>query len=80
MPPKKSSSMGPRLAATLSDQLRAAIAASGQTHYRLAKTSGVSATVIDRFVSGERDLKLGTAGKLATVLRLRLVDFAPKSE
>ena len=48
-------------ATDLAAVLRAAIAASGLTHYRLGKDAGVSPTVIDRFVSGERDLRLDMA-------------------
>ncbi len=41
---------------SLTEQLRAAIAASGKTHYRLGQESGIAPHVIDRFVSGERSL------------------------
>jgi plasmid maintenance system antidote protein VapI len=61
---------------SLSEQLRAAIANSGKTHYRLAKDSGVAPHVIDRFVSGERSLNLATADKLAAVLGLALTESA----
>lgn len=62
----------PKPAATLVDQLRAAIRDSGLTVYRLAKNSGVSQPVIDRFLTGERDIRLETAAKLATALNLEL--------
>lgn len=56
----------------LADVLRAAITESGLTHYRIGKDSGVAPQIIDRFVSGERDLKLGTAEKLCEQLGLEL--------
>jgi plasmid maintenance system antidote protein VapI len=43
------------------------------TSYATAKMSGVAATVIQRFVNGERDLTLGTAEKLCRALDLILV-------
>ena len=56
----------------LADQLRAAICESGLTHYRLAELSGVAAAVLSRFASGERDIRLETAGRIADVLGLEL--------
>ncbi|NQT15891.1 MAG: helix-turn-helix transcriptional regulator [Planctomycetes bacterium] len=55
------------------DRLRAAIRNSGKTVYRLAQDSGVAHPVILRFLSGERDIRLETAEKLAATLGLRLV-------
>ena len=52
--------------------LKAAIKASGLTHYALAKAAGVTAGQLDRFMSGERDLRLVTAGQLAAALGLEL--------
>lgn len=60
----------------IQDALRRAIIKSGKTHYRLGKDAGVAPEVIDRFVSGERDIRLVTAAKLADALRLQLT---PKS-
>ncbi|MGE5140090.1 MAG: helix-turn-helix domain-containing protein [Rudaea sp.] len=57
---------------SLSDRLRAAIQESDKTVYRIAKDSGVSHPVILRFLSGERDIRLETADKLAAALRLQL--------
>ena len=57
---------------SLPDQLRAAIRKSGKTVYRVAQESGVSHPVILRFLSGERDIRLETADKLAAALGLRL--------
>ena len=58
---------------TLSDTLRDAIKSSGMTCYVLANKAGLSQSVLSRFLSGERDISLGTAGKLADVLGLELV-------
>ncbi len=57
----------------LAKDLRAAFAASGMTRLALSKQSGVSYSVVHRFIAGERDLTLGTATKLANILGLRLV-------
>lgn len=52
--------------------LRAAIAEYGNLR-ELARESGVDRRVIQRFVSGSRDMKLDTLERMAEVLRLRLV-------
>lgn len=57
---------------TLTDSLRDAIVKSGMTHYRIGLESGVAPAQIDRFVSGERDLRLESASRIAQVLRLEL--------
>jgi plasmid maintenance system antidote protein VapI len=57
---------------TLQDQLRQAIEDSGLTLYRIAKDSGVVYQVLHRFASGERDLTLETASKLADYFGMRL--------
>lgn len=64
----------------IDEQLRAALAESKLTAYALAKESGVSAGVLSRFLSGERDITLGTAAKLAHVLGLSLVGKSPKTK
>lgn len=61
------------------DVLRAAIKSSGLTHYRIAKDAGIKPQIIDRFVSGERDLRLATAAKLCEALGLEL-KLKPKSK
>ena len=60
-------------AVRFADALREAIVESGLTHYRIAKEAGVAPAIIDRFVSGERDMMLGTATKLAEFLGLEAV-------
>lgn len=57
-------------------QLREIIASRGLTPTELGQASGVDPTVIARFVAGERDLRLETAGKIAAALGLRLVEVA----
>ena len=64
----------------MQNDLRAAIKESGSTHYRLATSAGITADSLDRFVRGERDLRLGTVAKLAEVLGLKLVAAGPKAK
>lgn len=64
--------MGRRKRSSLDGQLLTAIKNSGLTQYRLAKMSGVSVTIICRFINGERSLALPTASKLADALGLEL--------
>lgn len=59
--------------APLTSQLRAAIAATGQSLYAIAQASGVPAPVLQRFINGQRGITLETAGKLAVYLRLALL-------
>lgn len=58
---------------TIVDQLRKAIADSDETEYAIAKGSGVSQSVVNRFVHGERSIGIETAAKLCTYLKLDLV-------
>jgi transcriptional regulator with XRE-family HTH domain len=60
------------MAKSIVDQLQRAIRASGQTEYAIAKGSGVSQSIINRFVSGERGISLETAAKIAAYLKLDL--------
>ena len=59
--------------ATISEQLRAIIAASGMTAYALGKAAGVDVAVVSRFINGERDLRLATVDRLCSALGCRLV-------
>lgn len=52
----------------ISDALRAAIHASSKSVYQICKEAGISPIVISRFLSGERDIRLATADRLARVL------------
>lgn len=58
---------------SLSDSLRAAIRGSGKSVYQIAKDVNVSQIVISRFLSGERDIRMETADRLAEVLELKMV-------
>jgi len=62
----------------LEDELRKAITRSKLTAYALGKKSGVAPEVIARFMSGERDLRLKTASKLADALKLELKRKTPR--
>src|SRR5215210_3041439 len=55
-------------------QLREAIERSGLTAYAVGRRAGVDPGVVQRFVTGERDIRMGTADKLCEVLGLRLVE------
>jgi len=59
---------GNQLTAALQD----AIQSSGMSRYQIAALTGISQGVLSRFVSGQRDLQLTTAGKLAAALGLEL--------
>lgn len=63
----------------LSIQLKEAIQESGMSVYRIAKRAGVKHAVVARFLSGERDLRLGTASKIAAALNLSLHSL-PRAE
>jgi DNA-binding phage protein len=43
-----------------------------RSQYRLAKDAGLAVAVLQRFVSGERSITLGTASKLCKALGLEL--------
>jgi len=62
----------------LANQLRAAIAATGQSLYAIAQHSGVPSPVLQRFVNGQRGITLETAGKLAAYLGLSLLPDPPR--
>jgi hypothetical protein len=54
----------------LSDALKSAIRRSGKSVYQIAKEADISPIVISRFLSGERDIRLATADKVAEALEL----------
>ena len=56
----------------ISAVLRKAIQASEMNIHQLAKATGVSHPIILRFLSGERDIRLATADKLAATLGVRV--------
>jgi len=56
----------------LSQGLRTAIQTSGRSVYQISKEANVSQIVISRFLSGERDIRMETADRLADVLGLQI--------
>jgi hypothetical protein len=52
----------------ISGALRAAIRESSRSVYQISKEAGVSQIVVSRFLSGERDIRLATADRLARAL------------
>lgn len=56
----------------LSQALREALRTSGKSMYQIAQDAGVSQIVVSRFLSGERDIRMATADKLAEALGLML--------
>jgi hypothetical protein len=63
----------------ISEQLRRAIQDSPETLYAIAKGAGVNWSVVARFVTDDpdeqRDIRMETAAKLASYLRLHLAPF-----
>ena len=57
---------------TLPDTLRQFLKADGRSMYQLWKDCGVSQAVLSRFLRGQRDLNLQTAGRLCEELGLEL--------
>jgi transcriptional regulator with XRE-family HTH domain len=57
---------------SLSEALKRAIRESDKTEYQLAKDAEVSQIIVSRFLTGERDIRMATADKLAKVLGLKL--------
>jgi plasmid maintenance system antidote protein VapI len=64
----------------IDQQLRESIAKSGLTAYRIANEAGIAIPVVARFISGERDLRLATAAKVAYVLGLELRPIRRKAK
>ena len=60
---------------TIVEQLQHAIKHSGETQYAIAQATGVSQSVLNRFINGERGISLETAAKLCAYLDL---DLAPR--
>ena len=58
--------------ANMSDTLRSAMQASGFTDYRISRMTGVHASIIGRFLKGERGISLTTAGKIAEAVGVEL--------
>ena len=64
---------------TLSEALKKAILKSEMTQYQIAKEAGIDQGMITRFLHGERDLRLETAGRIAEVVGARLVVDAKRT-
>ena len=56
-----------------SDQLRAAVLNAKVTRYRISKATGISESILSRFVRGEAGLSMEYVDRLADYLQLRLV-------
>jgi hypothetical protein len=56
----------------LTDELRAAIDASGRSRYSICQEIGLDFAVMSRFMSHKRGLSLDTVDKLARVLDLHI--------
>jgi len=56
---------------SLTDQLKRIIDDSGLSIYRIAKEADVPQSGLQMFVSGQRDLRLGTVDKLAAYFAIR---------
>lgn len=56
----------------LSDQIRQAVENCGQTRYIIAKETGIDASTLSRFMSGERGLPMKTLDRLADHLDLNV--------
>ena len=69
-PPATSSPAAP--SDSLSAVLRQVIRESGKSVEEVARAAGVSPIVITGFLSGQRDIRMATADKLADVLGLKL--------
>ena len=57
---------------SLVERLKAAIAESGLTRYKLAQAADVEESALSRFFHGKRSLSLEAASRLADVLNLEL--------
>jgi predicted transcriptional regulator len=63
--------MAKRKSESLTDQLKRIIDESGLSIYRIAKDADVPQSGLQMFVSGQRDLRLGTVDKLAVYFGIR---------
>lgn len=55
-------------AGALSDALKKAIESSPKSVYQICQDAGISQIVVSRFLSGQRDIRLATADRLAKAL------------
>ena len=59
---------------SLTYQLREIIESRGLTAHGLGRLAGVDAGVISRFLTGQRDIRMETADRIAAALGLRLIE------
>ncbi len=57
----------------LADDVRTAIRESGLSRYEIAQKTGVSQSVLSRFMSGETGMTLATLERIAPLLGLEIV-------
>ena len=57
----------------VSDQIRAAIDAAGVTRYRISKDTGISESMLSRFMGGSRGLSMEALDTLGEYLDLEVV-------
>ena len=69
-PPKRSSTVGH--SSSISDLLKQSIRESNRSAEEIASDAGVSPILVTRFLSGECDIHMTTADKLADSLGLKL--------
>ena len=53
---------------SITDVLKSAIVKSGLSHYAISQAADCTPSQIDRFISGQRDLSLATADRIAQAL------------
>jgi len=63
----------------LTDQLRAAIRASGYSQLALARQVGIEQSAISRFLSGERQLSATAMDRLGAFLDLEIITHGPRA-
>src|SRR3954447_8621695 len=63
---------------SLSNRLREIIRARGMTAYGLARDADLDPGIVQRFLTGRRDIRLETADRLVAALGLKLVESGAK--
>ena len=58
----------------LGTRLREIIRGRGLTAYAVGRDAGIDPGMVQRFLTGQRDLRLGSAAKICATLGLRLVE------
>jgi len=64
--------LSPAAPDSMSESLRRAIERSDRSLHEIAREAGVSETMVSQFLSGQRDIRMATADRLANVLGLKL--------